>query len=475
MAIYKRHSVWWADFVVNGQRYRQSLETGDRREALNEEKALIAKASDGKPALPGTRFVRLSLSDAIEQYIADRKPRLARKTIQTESERAKIVKAKLGNQMLKRISAETVLAYMRDRSESGVSNGTVNRELDIIRGVLRRAKRWAAMAEDVRPFPVRKNVGRVLTYEEKVKLIRTAKERPEWQSMRLAMTLALNTTMRSSEIRTLRWRDINLFDKSLTVGRSKTDADERVIPLNEGALAAVHELRDRAKLLFGEAIEPAWYLFPWNADQVEPDPLRPVGSWRRAWRNLTRSIRCPECRQLQKPGKRCWQFKCAADISKIKSATAGFRFHDLRHQAITELSEGGASDATIMGIAGHVSRKMLEHYSHARTAAKRAALDGLGGRHSTVTAQQESFVFLGESQVIENVGGREGIRTPGLLVANEALSQLSYSPTSSREILADAMRLANRRCGVADVLPCNLRLVGGDAGALGYDFACVLV
>jgi hypothetical protein len=26
-------------------------------------------------------------------------------------------------------------------------------------------------------------------------------------------------------------------------------------------------------------------------------------------------------------------------------------------------------------------------------------------------------------------GGREGIRTPGLLVANEALSQLSYSPT----------------------------------------------
>src|SRR5438876_11515237 len=28
-------------------------------------------------------------------------------------------------------------------------------------------------------------------------------------------------------------------------------------------------------------------------------------------------------------------------------------------------------------------------------------------------------------------GGREGIRTPGLLVANEALSQLSYSPTVS--------------------------------------------
>src|SRR5260370_30877521 len=42
-------------------------------------------------------------------------------------------------------------------------------------------------------------------------------------------------------------------------------------------------------------------------------------------------------------------------------------------------------------------------------------------------------------------GGREGIRTPGLLVANEALSQLSYSPTSSKSILAKAQMLANTR------------------------------
>src|SRR6266702_7538586 len=42
-------------------------------------------------------------------------------------------------------------------------------------------------------------------------------------------------------------------------------------------------------------------------------------------------------------------------------------------------------------------------------------------------------------------GGREGIRTPGLLVANEALSQLSYSPTSSKSILANTQVLANTR------------------------------
>ena len=55
------------------------------------------------------------------------------------------------------------------------------------------------------------------------------------------------------------------------------------------------------------------------------------------------------------------------------------RFHDLRHQAITELAEAGVSDATLMALAGHMSREMLEHYSHVRLAAKRAAIDMLAG------------------------------------------------------------------------------------------------
>jgi integrase len=62
---------------------------------------------------------------------------------------------------------------------------------------------------------------------------------------------------------------------------------------------------------------------------------------------------------------------CKADTTAVKSPFRGFRFHDLRHQAITELAESKASDQTIMGIAGHVSKKMLQHYSHVRMEAKR--------------------------------------------------------------------------------------------------------
>src|SRR5439155_3576675 len=73
----------------------------------------------------------------------------------------------------------------------------------------------------------------------------------------------------------------------------------------------------------------------------------------------------------------CGNPKCGADVSKVKSSTAGLRFHDLRHHAITELAESQASDRTVMAIAGHVSQRMLAHYSHVRIDAKRKALDAL--------------------------------------------------------------------------------------------------
>ena len=55
----------------------------------------------------------------------------------------------------------------------------------------------------------------------------------------------------------------------------------------------------------------------------------------------------------------------------------GLRFHDLRHTVITELAEMGVADHVLESISGHLSRRMLEHYSHIRIDAKRQALDAL--------------------------------------------------------------------------------------------------
>lgn len=162
---------------------------------------------------------------------------------------------------------------------------------------------------------------------------------------------------------------------SFTIRRSKTAAGLRSIPMNDDAYAAVIELWGRASAIGGT--QPEHYVFP-ACENGQIDPQRHQRSWRTAWRNMTRAVFCPQCRELQDPAQNCRV--CESEMTETKSPLAGLRFHDLRHHAITELAESQTSDSTIMALAGHVSRKMLEHYSHVRQDAKRDAVNLLSTR-----------------------------------------------------------------------------------------------
>jgi integrase len=132
-------------------------------------------------------------------------------------------------------------------------------------------------------------------HDEKLRLLRLASSTPGWRNARIAALLALNTTMRAYEIRGLRWRDVDLIERILTVrrGTTKTGAGERITPLKQGAWAVVLELRDRAKLLLGAEPQPDWFVFPHAEGLVKPDPSKPMTGWWTAWRNLTRAVNCP--------------------------------------------------------------------------------------------------------------------------------------------------------------------------------------
>jgi len=56
--------------------------------------------------------------------------------------------------------------------------------------------------------------------------------------------LLLNTGMRVSELRMVQWRQVDLLERSITVGRSKTPGGEgRMIPLNQEAFNTLVEWR----------------------------------------------------------------------------------------------------------------------------------------------------------------------------------------------------------------------------------------
>ena len=202
------------------------------------------------------------------------------------------------------------------------------------------------VADDVKLFPKQPRViAKVLTHDQKAHLFRVAGSRPDWMVAYCAAVLAVSTTCRSVELKNLRWADVDIFSQTVRVRRSKTEAGHRTIPLNRDATLALAKLQERAEA-FGSS-SPEHCVFP-ACENRHVDPSNPQKSWRSAWRRLTKAAGFP-----------------------------GFRFHDLRHQAITEMSEAGASDATIMAVAGHVDRAMMEHYSHVRMAAKRDVLQKL--------------------------------------------------------------------------------------------------
>jgi len=160
-------------------------------------------------------------------------------------------------------------------------------------------------------------------------------------------------------------------------------------------------------------------------------PFGPQSTWRTAWRHLTRSIGCPGCGLFQNPGILCQNDECRTEIRDVRSPLAGLRFHDLRHHAITELAESQTSDQTVMAIAGHVSPRMLAHYSHVRLAAKRTALELLSREPAQQAGSQpkpESYVTnhvinstnpqSASAQVIEKYGRPVRTRTADLYRVN---------------------------------------------------------
>jgi len=151
--------------------------------------------------------------------------------------------------------------------------------------------------------------------------------------------------MRRVEVTHLQRRDVDWFNKTVTIRRSKNESSQRRLTMNPSALKALTWMVERADALgFTDPHHYLWFACKNN----KLDATKPMTKWDTAWRAVRDAAKLP-----------------------------GIRFHDLRHTAITELAEMGVPDSVLKSIAGHITQRMLDHYSHIRMNAKRQALDGL--------------------------------------------------------------------------------------------------
>src|SRR5262249_41151744 len=137
---------------------------------------------------------------AAQQGQKERKTEIADYTYRKEKQLLAKPKDFFGSMIVKRIQSQHLLSYRAERVDSGVGPVIINMKMSAIGRLLRRARRWQHAAADIKPLKqTASGIGRVLTPEQKKKLLEVARSKPEWLAVRCAIELALNTTMRGGE------------------------------------------------------------------------------------------------------------------------------------------------------------------------------------------------------------------------------------------------------------------------------------
>jgi integrase len=294
-----------------------------------------------------------------------KKPALAERSVRIEEANLKHLLPIFGKLLISDIDGKGISRYQQERLEEKASPKTVNLEIGTLRAILRRNRLWAAIQPDVRMLPTRDDIGRAVTPEEEVALL-TACGASRSRSLLPAVTLALNTCMRYSEIRLLRWQQVDLAARSLTVGKSKTDSGTgRMIPLNTRATAVLEFWASN----FPER-QPAHYVFPserygaagddFKACVYQTDPSKPIGRWKEAW-----------------------------EAAKMR-AKVQCRFHDLRHTGCTRMLEAGVTFpvlAALMGWSPATTVRMAKRYGHIGQSALRKAVEAISVAAAAVPAR----------------------------------------------------------------------------------------
>jgi len=195
---------------------------------------------------------RMLFADAATEWLETRKPYISPKTHHEYQLNINTLSAFFGELRLTEIDADLIRKYQKMRITQGCGPSGVNHETSVLQQMLKRLGTWEGIAPQFQPLPLPKwQPGRIISEPEKQRLLRIASLNPEWQAAYLFAALSVNTTCGPKEISTLRLRDVDLEQRTISVQPEGAKNAERVrtIKLNQEALAAARAALDRAKSL----------------------------------------------------------------------------------------------------------------------------------------------------------------------------------------------------------------------------------
>ncbi len=309
--ISKRGGSWFVQIRRKGYaaRYRTFRQKGDAQRWAREAELGI----DNRSA--STVRNNITLGDLLERYKREISPK--KRGAPSEVLRiGKMQRAPMAFLTVPTLSPNAIAAY-RDERLNRVKPGTVKREMNLLHHVIEVASKEWGLFHGANPLDM---VSKPAVCDQRERRLQEG----EWDRLADALAsvrnpylapvvnFALATAMRRSEILSLKWPDIDVEKGVATVRQSK-NGRSRTVPLSRRALLILQHLTQDTDRVFCT-----------SSDAVK-------NGWNRV---------------------------------RAKSQLNDFRFHDLRHEAISRLFEIGLSVVEVCHVSGHRDIRMLARYTH---------------------------------------------------------------------------------------------------------------
>lgn len=334
MSLYKRGNVYWSRIKHRGVLRRRSLQVSTRLEALKREAAFRIQLTEGRFGLQKAP----TLVEFTEKFINYLPARVAPETYRAYMAAWKRAQEflPLANARLDEIDTPLLDQYSAHLKGAGLSTGSINLQLRVIRRALSLAKEWRIISHKPTVHLLRGENTReyVISEADEPKII----EAIHHPTVKALIPFMIDTGLRRSEACALTWTDVT--ETTLTVQKGKTKNARRTIPLTDRAQGIL-------KALLVKKTDGSKHIF------TQRGGLLGIGEHYvyTVFKDAARKVGLPE--------------ECV--------------LHSTRHTFCTRLGKAGCSPFELMKLAGHGSITISARYCHPDTEQLTNAISKLNG------------------------------------------------------------------------------------------------